>query len=146
MSHDEMISFITDLYKRMPNVKTYLDLVYSNKYDNFIEKNRKKIERCLCPTGREMIIRDKEDRDLIMEINRMDIPEVSFQLEFCYVEYATELIRYFGYLDNRFHSSIVSMFHSGIKNLDKIDGYENNVSRINEIVSNAYEQDIDLHC
>ena len=144
MSHDEIIDFITDLYKRMPNVKEYLDLAYTNEYDKFIEKNRKKIERYLYPSGSKRMISYKEALQLILEINRMDIPEVSYQLEFYYVEYATEVVRDYGYFDDKFYSSIVSMFYSGIKNINKIDGYEKNKDRIDTLISNAYDLDIEL--
>ena len=144
MSHDEIVNFVSDLYKRMPNVKAYLDLAYSNKYDAFIEKNRKKLERYLYPTGGDMRIRDKEARELIKEINRMEIPEVAFQLELYYVEYATEVIRDFGFIDSKFYSSIISTFQNGIHNINKIGGYDKFETRINEIITNAFEQDIEL--
>ncbi len=145
MDQDQLIEFIIDLYRRMPNVKTYLNLAYTNEYDKFIEKSRKKIERLIYPSGREMRINDKEARKLIKEINQMDIPEISCELEFYYVEYATEVIRDFGLINDSFYKSIQNAFYNGVQNVNKINRHGKYDRRIEELISNAYEQNIELN-
>jgi len=144
MSQEQLIEFITDLYKRMPNVKSYLDLTYGNKYDIFIEKNKKKIERLLYPTGRVMTFKDKEARKLIKEINRMEIPEISCELEFYYVECALDVLDVFGYSDNSFFRGIYSAFNSAISNMNKINNYDKYEDRINKIQAIGYDHGMDL--
>ena len=144
MEQDELIEFIIDLYNRMPNVKTYLNLAYTNKYDKFIEKSRRKIERLVYPTGREMKINDKEARRFIKEINQMHLPEISCELEFYYVEYATEVIRDFGLVNDSFYKSIHKAFYNGVQYVNKMNNHNKYDRRIEELISNAYEQNIEL--
>ena len=143
-SQSELIDLVHDLYKKIPQVETYLNAAYTNDYDKIIEEKRKKIERFIYPSGREMKIKDKEARNLIKEINRLEIPEITCELEFYYVEYATEVLRDFGHVNDSFLQSIYSAFQNGIENINKINAHNEYNKRIQKIITNASDHDIYL--
>ena len=81
MDKPEMIKLISDMYSKIPAAKEFLDIFSGEKIETLAEKYKKEIEKYIYPSGRDMILREKEARKLIRTVRKMKITEMNVDLE-----------------------------------------------------------------
>ncbi|MEM9548583.1 MAG: hypothetical protein AAGA77_21535, partial [Bacteroidota bacterium] len=65
MEKSDIIKLVSDIYSKIPTAKEYLDIFCGEKVSVIAEKYKTEIEQFVYPSGREMILREKEARKLI---------------------------------------------------------------------------------
>lgn len=129
----EIIKLISEMYKNIPTVKSYLDVFITGEIEQLASKYKKEIERYVYPSGSNMVLRESEARKLIRTIRKMKITELNIELELHYVICCLEIIQDFGYSDDNYYIAIQNMFDSattGITELGMLDRYEKQLDSI----------------
>ncbi|HCE55236.1 MAG: DUF6155 family protein [Lutibacter sp.] len=129
----EIIKLISEMYKKIPSVKAYLDVFATGEIEQLVSKYKKEIERYIYPSGSNMVLRESEARKLIRTIRKMKITELNIELELHYVICCMEIIQDFGYSDDNYYIAIEKMFYSatnGIAELGIIERYEKQLDSI----------------
>ncbi|MDL5514879.1 hypothetical protein QSE00_23920, partial [Arenibacter sp. M-2] len=84
MEKTEIIKLISEIYKKVPGAKTYLDVFATGEIKKLVENYKKEIERYIYPNGRNMQIRETEARKIIRTVQKMEITELNVELELHY--------------------------------------------------------------
>lgn len=145
MEKIEIIQLITVMYKKIPSVKTYLDIFATGEVNQIAEKYKKDIERYVYPSGANMVLRESEAIKLIRTVQKMGIIQLNVELELHYVNCCLEVIRDFGYWDDNYYVVVQNMFDNavnGISELGILDKYEEQLSTISHLASTC---DLDLY-
>lgn len=145
MEKSEMIKLISDMYSKIPQAKEYLDILSGVKIETLVKKYKKEIERYVYPSGREMVLRESEARKIIRTVRKMQIVELTVELELYYVECCFEIIEDFGYFDENYYIAIEKMFYSALSGISQMGEEEKYESRINNISAIASEYGLELY-
>ncbi len=145
MDKSEIIKLISEMYKKIPSVKSYLDVFATGEIENLVIKYKKEIERYVYPRGRNMDLRESEARKLIRNIRKMKIVELNIELELHYVICCLEVIQDFGYWDENYYIAIEKMFHSASYGISAIGIDEKYEERLSSISNQASEFGIELY-
>ncbi|GBF22575.1 MULTISPECIES: DUF6155 family protein [Arenibacter] len=133
MDKTEIIKLISEMYKKIPAAKTYLDIFATGEIKGLAEKYKKEIEKYIYPSGRNMQLRETEARKLIRTVQKMKITELNVELELHYVACCLEVIEDFGYWDEGYYIALEKMFYNamdGIRELGMEEKYEERISGI----------------
>ncbi len=144
MDKIEIVKLVSEMYKKIPAVKTYLDVFVTGEIEHLVGKYKKEIERYIYPSGRNMQLRETEARKIIRTVQKMKITELNVELELHYVSCCLEVIEDFGYWDERYYLALEKMFYNatnGVYDLGMEEKYE---ERIGGITSKASEFGIEL--
>ena len=95
MEKTEIIKLISELYKKVPGAKNYLDIYITGETKELAEKYKKQIEKYIYPNGRNMNLREIEARKIIRTVRKMKITELNIELELHYVSCCMEIIEDF---------------------------------------------------
>ncbi len=144
MDKAEIIKLVSEIYKKVPAAKTYLDIFATGEIKQLADKYKKEIEKYIYPNGRNMQLRETEARKIIRTVQKMKITELNVELELHYVSCCLEIIEDFGYYDNGYYVALEKMFYnasSGINELGMEEKYEESIIRI---INKASEFGIEL--
>ena len=144
MDKTEIIKLISEMYKKIPAAKTFLDIFATGEIKGLVEKYQKEIEKYIYPSGRNMQLRETEARKLIRTVKKMRIAELNVELALHYVACCLEVIEDFGYWDEGYYVALEKMFYeatAGIRELGMEEKYE---ERIAGIASKASDFGLEL--
>ena len=133
MDKTEIIKLISEMYKKIPAAKTYLDIFATGEIKGLVEKYKKEIQRYIYPGGRNMQLREAEARKLIRTLQKMKLTELNVELELYYVACCLEVIEDFGYWDEGYYIALEKMFYNatdGIRELGMEVKYEERITGI----------------
>lgn len=139
MDKTEIIKLISDLYKKVPMAKNYLDIFTNGNTDHLIKKYQSKIENLVFPISNNGTLKDAEARKLIKTIRKMKIPELTVALELHYVSCALDVIETYGYFNDSYHNAIYRMFYSAINSITENNLESKYDKLIFDLVNKSYE-------
>lgn len=145
LDKSEIIKLISEMYKKIPSAKDYLDIYASGDIKDLTEKHKKEIEKYIYPYGKNMVLREAEARKLIREVRKMKVLEMNIELELHYVHCCLEVVRDFGYYDDNYYISIEKMFESATAGICKLGLEDKFEKRIEELSARANEFGIELY-
>jgi hypothetical protein len=140
----EIIKLISEMYKKIPGAKTYLDIFATGEIKGLVEKYKKEIERYVYPSGRNMQLRETEARKIIRTVQKMKITELNVELELHYVDCCLEVIEDFGYWDDGYYIALEKMFYNATSGISELGMEEKYEERIIAIMHRAGEFGIEL--
>lgn len=132
------------MYKKIPAVKTYLDVFATGEINQLVDKYKKEIERYIYPNGRDMQLRETEARKIIRTIQKMKITELNVELELHYVGCCLDVIEDFGYWDDGYYVALEKMFYNATSGINELGMEEKYEERIIGIIHQASEFGIEL--
>jgi hypothetical protein len=144
MEKTEIIKLISEIYKKVPGAKTYLDIFATGEIKKLVENYKKEIERYIYPKGRNMQIRETEARKIIRTVQKMKITELNVELELHYVACCLEVIEDFGYWDESYYIALEKIFYSATNGINELGMYEKYEERIIGIINKASEFGLEL--
>lgn len=144
MDKTEIVKLISEMYKKIPAAKTYLDIFATGEIEQLVEKYKKEIERYIYPSGRNMRLRETESRKIIRTVQKMKITELNVELELHYVECCLEVIEDFGYWDEGYYLVLEKMFYNAISGINELGAQEKYEERITGIMYKASEFGLEL--
>jgi len=144
MDKTEILKLISEMYKKMPTVKEYLDVFATGDIKQLIEKYKLEIEKYVFPHGREMVLRESEARKLIRTIRKMKIVELNVELELHYVNCCLEIIEDFGYWDENYYINVEKMYYSALNGITEIGKEKKYEKQLNSISERASEYGLEL--
>jgi len=139
MSSSEIIKLISEMYKKIPQVKDFLDVFATGDIQDIIAKHKLEIEKYVFPHGRDMVMRESEARKLIRNVRKLKIKEIDIELELHYVSCCLEIIQDFGYWDENYYVALEKMFENAVKGISLLglqDQYEHQISKLAVIAVN----------
>lgn len=116
----EIIKLISELYKKVPEAKDYLDIFTTGETKELAEKYKEQIEKYIYPHGRNMDLREVEARKIIRNVRKMKMVELNIELELHYVSCCLLVIEDFGYWDENYYIALEKMFDSAMKGISQI--------------------------
>ena len=144
MEKTEIIKLISEMYKKIPMAKSYLDVFATGEIKTLVEKYKKEIEKYVYPSGQNMVLREVEARKIIRNVKKMKIKELNIELELFYVECCLEVIEDFGYWDEKYYVALGKIFNDATREISEL-GIENKYEeQIENITSKASEFGIEL--
>ncbi len=144
MEKTEIIKLISEMYKKIPMAKSYLDVFASGEIKKLAENYKKEIGKYVYPNGRNMILRETEARKIIRNVGKMKIKELNVELELHYVECCLEVIEDFGYWDEKYYIALERIFNDATNEIVEL-GVENEYrEQIDTISNKASELGIEL--
>ncbi len=146
MDKPEIIKLISEMYKKIPPVKSYLDVFATGDIRQLVIKHKKEIERYVYPSGTNMVLRDSEARKLIRTIRKMKITELNIELELHYINCCLEIIRDFGYWDENYYIAIERMYYAAVDGIREMGIEEKYEEQLDLISTEASEFGIELYC
>lgn len=120
MEKAEIIKMISELYKKVPEAKDYLDIYTTGEIKKIAEKYKIQIEKYIYPNGRNMEFREIEARKIIRSVRKMKITELNVELELHYVSCCLEIIEDFGYWDDSYYMALGKMFENAVKGVSEL--------------------------
>ena len=144
MDKTEIIKLISDMYKKIPSVKTFLDVFATGEIKQLVEKHKKEIEKYIYPSGRNMTLRETEARKLIRTLRKMKITELNVELELLYVSCCLDVIEDFGYWDESYYIALEKIFYNATSGISELGMEEKYQERIDLISHKASEFGIEL--
>jgi len=144
MDKTEILKLISEMYKKMPTVKEYLDVFATGDIKQLIEKYKLEIEKYVFPHGREMVLRESEARKLIRTIRKMKIVELNVELELHYVNCCLEIIEDFGYWDENYYINVEKMYYSALNGITETGKEKKYEKQLNSISGRASEYGLEL--
>lgn len=144
MDKTELVKMISEIYKKIPAVKTYLDIFATGEIEKHAAKYKKEIEKYVYPSGRNLDLRETEARKVIRSVQKMKITELSVELELHYVACCLEVIEDFGYWEENYYIALEEMFYSATSGINELGMEEKYNERIIEIVNKASDSGIEL--
>ncbi len=144
MDKTEIIKLISDMYKKIPSVKTFLDVFATGEIEQLVEKHKKEIEKYVYPSGRNMTLRETEARKLIRTLGKMKITELNVELELHYVSCCLDVIEDFGYWDESYYMALGKIFYNATNGISELGAEEKYQKRIDQISHKASEFGIEL--
>jgi len=144
MEKTEIIKLISEMYKKIPMAKSYLDVFATGEIKNLAENYKKEIGKYVYPSGRNMILRETEARKIIRNVRKMNIKELNVELGLHYVECCLEVIEDFGYWDEKYYIALEKIFNDATNEICEL-GLENKYrEQIDAISNKASEFGIEL--
>lgn len=144
MGESEIIKLISDLYKKVPEAKNYLDIFATGETKELVEKYKKQIEKYIYPNGRNMDLRETEARKIIRTVRKMKITELNVELELHYVNCCLEIIEDFGYWDENYYIALEKMFDNAINGISELGMQDKYNDKIILLSSKASKYGIEL--
>lgn len=144
MEKTEIINLILEIYKKIPDAKSYLDIFTTGDIQKLTEKYKNEIEKYIYPNGRNMVLRETEARKIIRIVRKMDITELNVELELHYVSCCLEIIEDFGYWNENYYLAIGKMFDNAINGINKMGIEEKYLEQVKTLSHKASEFGLEL--
>ncbi len=141
----EIIKLISEMYKKVPAAKNYLDIYATGNINELAEKYKKEIEKYVYPTGNKLILKESEARKLIRTVRKMKVVELNIELELHYVDCCLDVITDFGYWDENYYLSVEKMYHSAVNGITELGLIEEYSERLENISARASEFGLELY-
>jgi len=141
----EMIKLISEMYKKIPTAKNYLDIYATGNIKELVEKYKKEIERYIYPAGNNLVLKEAEAKKLIRTVRKMKVIELNIELELHYVHCCLDVISDFGYWNDNYYLSIDSMFNSAIVGIEELGIEDEYSERVAHLSSRANEFGLELY-
>ena len=145
LNKTEIIKLISEMYKKVPGARNFLDIYATGDIYELAEKYKKEIEKYVYPSGSNLVLKETEARKLIRTVRKMKVIELNIELELHYVNCCLDVITDFGYWDENYYLSVDKMYHSavnGIAELGLIDEYS---ERLENLSVRASEFGLELY-
>ena len=131
MEHKHVVDLVLDMYTKVPAAKDFLDIFVSLDIEKLAEKYKSQIRRDL-KVKFNGSPRDVSARKLIRDVQKMDIDELSVELELFYAESAYANMEEWGYWENYSYSDAMQkMFYDAIEKIEKNGWQEKYNGRLN---------------
>lgn len=144
MEKTEIIKLISEMYKKIPDAKNYLDIFTTGDIKKLAEKYKKQVEKYIYPNGRNMVLRETEARKIIHSVRKMNIIALNIELELHYVSCCLEVIEDFGYWDENYYTAMGKMFDHAVNGIYEIGIEEKYLELIKMLSLKASELGIEL--
>ncbi|MCF6167687.1 DUF6155 family protein [Lutibacter sp.] len=144
MDKAEIIKMVSEMYKKISTVKTYLDVFVTGEIKHLIEKYKNEIERYIYPNGRNMDLREVEARKIIRNVRKLKITELNVELELHYVKCCLEIIEDFGYWDENYYIALEKIFYNAMNGISELGMNEKYEEQIRVVSHKASEFGIEL--
>jgi len=141
----EMIKLISEMYKKIPTAKNYLDIYATGNINELVEKYKKEIEKYIYPSGNNLVLKEAEAKKLIKTVRKMKVIELNIELELHYVHCCLDVISDFGYWDENYYLSIDRMFNSAIVGIEELGIEDEYSERVAHLSSRANEFGLELY-
>ena len=141
----EIIKLISEMYKKIPAAKNYLDIYATGDINELAEKYKKEIEKYVYPSGNNLVLKESEARKLIRTIRKMKVVELNIELELHYVDCCLDVITDFGYWDENYYLSVDKMYHSAVNGIAELGLIDEYAERLENISARASEFGIELY-
>ncbi|GAA3964556.1 DUF6155 family protein [Hymenobacter antarcticus] len=114
LDQDKLIALITDLYKKIPAAKEFLDFYVSPNEQALFEEYREKVLRAFFPK-RGMRLKLREGKQAISEFKKLGTsPELLAELMLFYVETGVQFSREFGDISAEFCASLQGLYEQAL--------------------------------
>ncbi len=143
MEKTDIIKLISEMYKKIPDAKDYLDIFTTGDIKQLIIKYKREIQNYIYPDI-DMVLRETEARKLIRYVRKMKITELNIELELHYVKCCLNIIEDYGYWDENYYLAVEKMFDNAVVAIYKLGIEEKNKEQIKCLVSKGYDYGIDL--
>lgn len=144
MEKTEIIKLISEMYKKIPMAKSYLDVFATGEIKKLAENYKKEIGKYVYPSGRNMILRETEARKIIRNVRKMKIKELNVELGLHYVECCLEVIEDFGYWDEKYYIALEKIFNDATNEICELGSENKYREQIDAISNRASEFGIEL--
>jgi hypothetical protein len=138
LDKDKLIGLISELYKNNNEVKEYLDFYANPNEEALFEKYKEKVYEAFYPK-RGHALKLSEGKKAISEFKKLKPSSVLLaDLMFCYVETGILFTNDFGDIDDRFYSSLESVFGQSLLLMKKenlLDEFEVRANKMLEDTS-----------
>jgi hypothetical protein len=141
----EIIKLISEMYKNIPSVKTYLDVFANGEIKQLADKYKAQIERFVFPLNSSGALRQNEAIKLIREIRKLKITQLNVELELHYVDCCLEVIEDFGFWNENYYIAIERMFYSATKGITELGMDRNYKKQLDSIYNRASEFGLELN-
>ncbi|SFD89460.1 hypothetical protein SAMN05216238_105181 [Lentibacillus persicus] len=139
--HKELIEVITELYKLNGDVKDYLTLKFNGeeKTQELFDRAKKAIEDEFFPAGGHGKLRLAKAKQAITDFKKLTHDDAkTIDLMLCYVEFGTEFTTAFGDIDERFYTSMLSVYGDVISACEADESlFEQLHERLYEVVAGS---------
>lgn len=141
----EIIKLISEMYKKVPAAKSYLDIYATGDINELAEKYKKEIEKYVYPSGNNLVLKESEARKLIRTVRKMKVVELNIELELHYVDCCLDVISDFGYWDENYYLSVDKMYNSAVNGIAELGLIDEYTQRLENISSKASEFGLELY-
>ncbi|MCG6191572.1 DUF6155 family protein [Maribellus maritimus] len=141
----EIIKLISEMYKKVPAAKNYLDIYATGDVNELAEKYKKEIEKYVYPSGSNLVLKESEAKKLIRTVRKMKVIELNIELELHYVNCCLDVITDFGYWDENYYLSVDKMFHSAVNGTTELGLVDEYSERLENISARASEFGLELY-
>jgi len=141
----EIIKLISELYKKVPGAKNYLDIYATGDINELAEKYKKEIEKYVYPAGNNLVLKESEARKLIRTVRKMKIIELNIELELHYVDCCLDVITDFGYWDDNYYASVDRMYNSAVSGIVELGLGDEYLERLEKLSSRAGEFGLEFY-
>lgn len=141
----EIIKLISELYKKVPAAKNYLDIYATGDINELADKYKKQIEKYVYPTGSNLVLKESEAKKLIRTVRKMKVTELNIELELHFVSCCLDVITDFGYWDDNYYVSVVKMYDSAVSGIGELGLGDEYSERLEKISERASEFGLELY-
>ncbi|MBI9059100.1 MAG: hypothetical protein JEZ01_15155 [Labilibaculum sp.] len=141
----EILKLISEMYKKVPAAKDFLDIYATGDIDELVEKYKKAIEKYVYPSGNNLVLKESEARKLIRKVRKMNVIELNIEIELHYVDCCLDVISDFGYWEDNYYVSVVKMYYSAVNGIAQIGLIDEYTERLENISSRASEFGLELY-
>jgi len=141
----EIIKLISEIYKKVPAAKNYLDVYATGDINKLAEKYKKEIEKYVYPSGSNLVLKESEARKLIRTVRKMKVIELNIELELHYVDCCLDVIRDFGYWNENYYLSVDKMYNSAVNGIAELGLIDEYAERLENISARASEFGTELY-
>lgn len=141
----EIIKLISEMYKKVPAAKNYLDIYATGEINELAEKYKKEIEKYVYPSGNNFVLKESEARKLIRTVRKMKVVELNIELELHYVNCCLDVITDFGYWNENYYLSVDKMYHSAVNGIAESGLIDEYAEKLENISARASEFGLELY-
>jgi Zn-dependent M16 (insulinase) family peptidase len=141
----EIIKLISEMYKKIPSAKNYLDIYATGDIKELTEKYKKEIEKYIYPSGSNLVLKESEARKLIRTVRKMKVVELNIELELHYVACCLDVIADFGYWDENYYLSIDRMYNSAVAGIGELGLEDEYADRLENLFLKGSEFGLELY-
>ena len=145
LDKNEIIKLISEMYKKIPSAKNYLDIYATGDIKELTEKYKKQIERYIYPSGNNLVLKEVEARKLIRTVRKFNIMELNIELELHYISCCFDIITDFGYWDENYYLSIDKMYNSAVAGIVELGLEDKYAEQLRDLSSRGSEFGLELY-
>lgn len=120
LDQESLLEEIQTLYKKFDSVKEYYDSRFNPAENKIIEKYKKILEEQFYPKRGDPQLKYSIARKAISDFKKVCSDHLSvLDLQLTYVEYGVKCSLEYGDIDEKFYSSMLSMFEKTLKEIEE---------------------------